>query len=80
MHDEAQRQAAGRFDGVAHAGDAEHVRELVRIPEDGGGALRHHHGGVVMRQHVRGFDMNVGVDEARRDDAIMHVVRLARRR
>ena len=43
LHDEAQRQIARRLDRVADAVEAEHIGEFVRVPEDRGGALRHHH-------------------------------------
>ena len=74
LHDEAQGKPAARLDRIAHTFDAEHVRELVRIAENRGGALRHHHRGVVVGQHVRGFEMHMPVDEARGDDAAAHIM------
>ena len=48
----SEGKAARAVDGVADAGDAEDVGNLVRVVKDGGGALRDDDRGVVMGQHV----------------------------
>ena len=67
-HDDAQRQSACRRDRPAQAVETRHVADLVRIPADRRGALRHHHLGITARRHHRALDMQMRIDQPRRDD------------
>ena len=56
-----QWQVAARLNGKADAFNPQHVRQLVRIPEDRGGALRQYDLCVAGGQQVRAFKVNMRV-------------------
>jgi hypothetical protein len=56
--------ALGVFEEVADAVGAQHVGDLVRIADRGGDALGQHAAVELERGDERGFDVEVGVDEA----------------
>ena len=60
--------ARGGVQEVAQAVEAEHVGDLVRIADRGGGAARQHRALELERRHQAALDVHVGVDEARHGD------------
>jgi hypothetical protein len=55
-------------DGVAHALNAQHVGQLVRVPEYRRGALSQDDFGIAFRRQVRAFKMDVGIHQPRRQE------------
>ena len=51
-----------------HAVGAEHVRDLVRVGDDGSRAEREHEPRELVRQQLRRLEVHVRVDEARHDE------------
>ena len=60
-----------------HAVDAEHVRDLVGIGDDGGRAQREHEPGELVHHELDRLEVHVRVDESRDDVAPRRVERLA---
>ena len=56
---------------------AEHVRDLVRVGDDGGRPERQHEPGELVDEELRRLEVHVGVDEPRDDEAAGGVERLA---
>ena len=63
-----QRQMAAGGDGVAHAFDAQHVGQLVRVPEYRRGALSQHDFGIAFRRQVGAFKVDVRIHQPRRQE------------
>src|SRR5690606_36328330 len=61
----------GASEEVADALDSEHVGNLVRIADNRGDAVRQDAALEFVGRHQRGFDVQVGVDEAGYDDAVV---------
>jgi hypothetical protein len=65
----AHRQPLARLEQPAHAGDAEHVGDLVRIADDGGRAARDDGARELGRHQLGRLQVHVRVDEAGHEEA-----------
>ena len=72
-----ERQVLAHVDEPVDAVGAEHVRDLVRVGDDGGRAEREHEPRELRRQQLRRLEMEMRVDEAGRDVGAVGVDRLA---
>ena len=82
LHDEPNRQPATRLDGIAHAGHARDVRELVRIDEHRRRTARADGFRVRAGRQHRRLEMHVHVDEPGSEEAtfaVDHVERVGAR-
>jgi len=66
-------QTLGRLEHVVDAVGAHDVRDLMRVGDDGGGAVRQHRARELPRGDKAGFEMDVRVDEAGADNLARHV-------
>ncbi len=69
--------ALGVVEHPPHPLDAQHVGDLVRVGDDGGGAARHDGTRQLRRRHHAALDVHVGVDEAGQDPRAAQVEHLA---
>ena len=81
-HDEAmnvdvEREPVARVEQPVDAVGAEHVRDLVRVGDDGGRAERQHEPRELVHEQLRRLEVHVRVDEAGHDPAAGRVERLA---
>ena len=73
---DVERQVLADVDEPVHAVGAEHVRDLVRIRDDGGRPERQHEAGELGREQLRRLEVHVRVDEAGNDEGALRVERL----
>ena len=64
---DVERTVGRRVEEPVDAVGAEHVRDLVRVRDDGRRPERKHEAGELVRQELRRLDVHVRVDEARDD-------------
>ena len=79
-HEHVERQVLGRLEHPLHARAAEHVRDLVRVGDDRGGAVRHDRAGELGGRQLGRLDVHVRVDEPRHEVLPAGVHRARRRR
>ena len=68
LHAQVHRRRQRGVEEIVQARRAEHVGDLVRIADRRGDAVREHAAVELERRDQRGFDMQMGVDEAGDDD------------
>ena len=71
--DDAKRQAPACVGHEADARRTGDVGDLVRVGDGGGHAARDDRGGDLAREAERAFDVDVAVDQARRDEGVLEV-------
>ena len=77
---DVERESAADVEQPVHAVGAEHVRDLVRVGDDGRRAERQHEPRELVDEQLRRLEVHVRVDEAGDDVAAGRVERLARPR
>ena len=65
LHEDVDRQAHRLVMHQAHAGQAQHIGDLVRIDEHRGGAMRDHGAGEFGDRHHAALDMHVAIAQTR---------------
>ena len=73
---DVERQVLADVDQPVHAVGAEHVRDLVRVGDDGGRPERQHEARELGREQLRRLEVHVRVDEAGNDEGPLRVERL----
>ena len=73
---DVERQVLADVDEPVHAVGAEHVRDLVRVRDDGGRPERQHEAGELGGEQLRRLEVHVRVDEAGNDEGPLRVERL----
>ena len=68
LHPQVHGKVARTVEEALQAGNAQHVADLMRIADRGGGAARQHAAIELGRRDQRALDVDVGVDEARDGD------------